>query len=58
MRSLMSWIIPYVMDDPARAVSLAASFGGYFLSPGEAAQLLPHYPGFGANLTGSGEAGK
>lgn len=39
--------ITYVMDDSARAVSLAAGFGGYFLSPEETAQLLPHYTGFG-----------
>ncbi|MBV8869520.1 MAG: cupin domain-containing protein [Acetobacteraceae bacterium] len=37
------------MADPAHAVRLAAEHGVRFLSPEEARELLPDYPGFGAH---------
>ena len=38
----------HVMSDPARAIRVAAANGIRILSSEETAQLLPHYPGFGA----------
>ncbi len=39
--------VTYMMDDPSHAIRLGAANGIRFLSPEEAAELLPHYPGFG-----------
>lgn len=38
----------YALDDPARAVATGAKHKIKILSPAETADLLPHYPGFGA----------
>ena len=45
---LPSEAVTHVMDDPARAISVAAKHGTRILSPDEAARLMPNYPGFGA----------
>jgi hypothetical protein len=38
----------HVMSDPAPTIRVAAANGIRILSPEETAELLPHYPGFGA----------
>jgi hypothetical protein len=38
----------YALDDPARAIATGAKHRIKILSPAETADLLPHYPGFGA----------
>ncbi len=42
--------VTYVMDDPEHYIQLGIANGTALLSPEEAKQRLPHYPGFGANL--------
>lgn len=39
--------ITYALDDPARAVRIGLEKGIRMLTPDEARELLPHYPGFG-----------
>ncbi len=40
----------YIMLDPEAAIATAARHGVQILTDAEAAQRLPNYPGFGANL--------
>ena len=41
----------HVMSDPAHVTRVAAANGIRILSPDETVELLPHYPGFGIDLT-------
>jgi mannose-6-phosphate isomerase-like protein (cupin superfamily) len=44
--------ITYALDDPERAIRIAALYGIRILSPQEAERELPQYPGFGVPLRG------
>lgn len=41
--------VTYAVDDPAHAVAVGRRHGIRILTPGEARELLPNYPGFGAS---------
>lgn len=41
----------YIASDISHAISLGIAHGVRLLSPEETAAALPHYPGFGTNLS-------
>jgi hypothetical protein len=45
--------ITYAVDDPERAIRIAALYGVRILSPLEAEKELPQYPGFGVAVRSS-----